>query len=314
MVYLKLPEVEARANGTQDALLVKVTTDAGITGVGEVDSLPLAAKAIIEAPLSNSIASGLRELIVGEDPFAYEKIWQRMYLGSRYPGRRGAVVHAMSGVDLALWDIMGKALKMPAHQLLGGPFRTRLRAYASTLFGDSLQETADQTSRLWRLVGSRCADIRGLGPAAFAWEDGQGSRMSWEVAERSPGRHVWYAEGEIKAGAWLPRVSVKAVLVADHAEGTDGQGHAVVRHRLTLFLHADGRAVAAAARIVGASAPRLAEQYLGQVETFFGAMAWYLENHPDHARLLMEQLRRPADTDPPQVPPPARAGAGAGGE
>src|SRR5437762_2022341 len=95
VVYLKLPEVEARANGTQDALLVKVTTDAGISGVGEVDSLPLAAKAIIEAPLSNSIASGLRELIVGEDPFAYEKIWQKMYLGSRYPGRRGAVVEAI---------------------------------------------------------------------------------------------------------------------------------------------------------------------------------------------------------------------------
>jgi len=176
-----------------------------------------------------------------------------------------------------------------------------------------LLDRPDQTARLWRLVGARCTDIRGLGPASFAWEDGQGSRMSWEVAERSPRRHVWYAEGEVKAGAWLPRVSVRAVLVADHVEGTDGQGHAVVRHRLTLFAHADSRAVAAAARVVGASAPRLAEQYLGQVESFFGAMAWYLENHPEHARLLMEQLRRPAETDPPQLPP-ARAGAAGGAE
>src|SRR5260370_395123 len=81
----------------------------------------------------------------------------------------------------------------------------------------------DQVSRRWRLVGARCAAIRELGPAGFAWEDGQGSRMSWEVAERSPRRHVWYAEGELKAGTWLPRVSVKAVLVADHAAGTDGE-------------------------------------------------------------------------------------------
>ncbi len=147
VVYLKLPQVEARADGTQDALLVKVCTDAGITGVGEVDSSPPVAKGVIEAPLSNSIAAGLRELILGEDPFQYEKIWHKMYLGSRYPGRRGAVVHAMSGVDLALWDIMGKALQMPAYQLLGGGFRDRLRAYASTLFGASLEETADRARR-----------------------------------------------------------------------------------------------------------------------------------------------------------------------
>src|SRR6185369_9318394 len=111
-------------------------------------------------------------------------------------------------------------------------------------------------------------------PAAFAWEDGQGSRVSWEVAERTERRHVWYAEGDVKPGALLPKVAVKAVLVAEHTEGTDGQGHAVMRHRLTLLLHTDGRAAAAAARLVGASAPHLAEQYLGQVETFFGAMAW----------------------------------------
>jgi L-rhamnonate dehydratase len=144
VTYVALPEIKERCDGSQDALLVKVETDAGITGIGEVDSSPLVAKAAIEAPFSNTITAGLRALVVGENPFEYEKIWHKMYMGSRYPGRRGAVVHAMSGIDLALWDIMGKALQMPVYQLLGGGFRKKFRAYASTLFGETAQETADR--------------------------------------------------------------------------------------------------------------------------------------------------------------------------
>ena len=72
-LHLSLPSIAVRADGTQDALLVKVETDAGITGIGEVDSSPLAAKGAIEAPVSHSIAAGLREIVLGEDPFEYEK-------------------------------------------------------------------------------------------------------------------------------------------------------------------------------------------------------------------------------------------------
>lgn len=144
VVYLSLPSIAVRSDGTQDALLVKVFTDAGITGIGEVDSSPAAAKGAIEAGLSNSITAGLREMVLGENPFEYEKVWHKMYMASRYPGRRGVFIHAMSGIDLALWDIMGKALKMPVYQLMGGGFRKRIRAYASTLFGDSLEATANR--------------------------------------------------------------------------------------------------------------------------------------------------------------------------
>lgn len=141
VMYLRLPEIQVRCDGTQDVLLVRVETDAGITGIGEVDSSPLIAAGAIRAPFSNTITAGLRELVIGENPFEYERIWHKMYMGSRYPGRRGAVVHAMSGIDLALWDIMGKALQMPVYQLLGGAIQRRFRAYASTLFGETVQET-----------------------------------------------------------------------------------------------------------------------------------------------------------------------------
>ncbi|MBS1862174.1 MAG: mandelate racemase/muconate lactonizing enzyme family protein [Actinobacteria bacterium] len=121
------------ADGSQDALLVRVHTDAGITGIGEVDSLPHVVKAVIEAPASHANATGLGALLVGLDPLDLETAWHRLYAGSIYYGRRGAVVHALSGIEIALWDIAGKAAGKPIHQLLGPVRRDRVKAYASTL-------------------------------------------------------------------------------------------------------------------------------------------------------------------------------------
>jgi len=64
-----------------------------------------------------------------------------MYEGSIFYGRQGAVIQAMSGIEIALWDIAGKATGRPVHQLLGGAFRKKLQAYASILFGDTPAET-----------------------------------------------------------------------------------------------------------------------------------------------------------------------------
>ncbi len=81
-LYLRLPDVNARCDGTQDTLVVRVSTDAGITGIGEVDSSPAVAKAIIEAPMSHFIAQGLALCIIGENPLDIELLWQKMYRGS----------------------------------------------------------------------------------------------------------------------------------------------------------------------------------------------------------------------------------------
>lgn len=171
-IHLALPTIAKRSDGTQDALIVRVETDAGIVGFGEVDSSPLAAKAAIEAPMSNSITSGLREIVLGQHPFEVERLWHTMYEASRYAGRRGLFVHAMSGIDLALWDIMGKALDLPVHTLLGGAFRQKVRAYASTLFQDSLEATADRAR--W------CVD-QGFTAVKFGW-DPMGRDPDYDVA------------------------------------------------------------------------------------------------------------------------------------
>ena len=140
-IHLRLPEVNERCDGSQETLVVKVHTDAGITGLGEVDSSSLVARAIIEAPLSHKICRGLAECVVGQDPFEIDRLIYRMYEGTIFFGRQGAVIQAMSGVEIALWDIAGKATGRPVYQLLGGGFRKKFRAYASILFGDTPAET-----------------------------------------------------------------------------------------------------------------------------------------------------------------------------
>jgi L-rhamnonate dehydratase len=160
-LYLRLPEIQARTDSSQDALIVRVTTDAGIVGWGEVDGCPLVTKAIIEAPMSHTLVSGLRELLLGEDPLEIARLWKKMYDRTLYYGREGAVIQAMAGVDLALWDIKGKALDQPVWKLLGGGYRDRLRVYASNMFQLTAEATAERARR---------AQDQGYTAVKFGWE------------------------------------------------------------------------------------------------------------------------------------------------
>lgn len=133
-IYLKAPELRDRSDSSQDSLVVRITTNAGIVGYGEVDSCPSAAKAIIDAPTSHRRVRGLRDVLLGKDPLDTSTLWDLMYASTLYYGREGAVIHAMAGVDVALWDIKGKYLDQPIHRLMGGQFATQIRAYASHMF------------------------------------------------------------------------------------------------------------------------------------------------------------------------------------
>ena len=104
--------------------LVEVITDAGITGWGEGATVPA--------------RRALDMHVVGRNPFDYEVIWEALH-------KQGIDPAAISAVDIALWDVMGKALEQPVYQLLGGAFRTRVQAYATGLFR---RERADPTAAL----------------------------------------------------------------------------------------------------------------------------------------------------------------------
>jgi L-alanine-DL-glutamate epimerase-like enolase superfamily enzyme len=159
-IHLRLPDVNERCDGSQETLVVKVHTDAGVVGLGEVDSSSAVARAIIEAPLSHKICRGLAECVLGQDPFEIDRLVHRMYEGTIFFGRQGAVIQAMSGIEIALWDIAGKATGQPVYKLLGGAFRKRFRAYASILFGD----TPDQTEQIGRGLSEQ-----GYHAVKFGW-------------------------------------------------------------------------------------------------------------------------------------------------
>jgi L-alanine-DL-glutamate epimerase-like enolase superfamily enzyme len=159
-IHLRLPEVNERCDGSQETLVVKVHTDTGIVGVGEVDSSSHVARAIIDAPLSHKICRGLAECVIGQDPFEIDRLIHRMYEGAIFFGRQGAVIQAMSGIEIALWDIVGKTVGRPVYQLLGGGFKKTFRAYASILFGD----TPDQT----RAIGQQLVR-QGYKAVKFGW-------------------------------------------------------------------------------------------------------------------------------------------------
>src|ERR1700733_1597581 len=150
-IYVRSTQVKEQCDSGQDALIVRVHTDEGITGIGEVDSSPLAVQGMILGPYSHTISSELKHLLIGEDPFETEYLWDKMYRQNIYAGRSGIGIHAMSGIDIALWDIKGKKLGLPIWKLLGGGFRKSIRCYASLLF----ERTPEQTGEIARYMGDQ---------------------------------------------------------------------------------------------------------------------------------------------------------------
>lgn len=158
---LRIKSVEAKTASSQDSVLVRVRTDTGLEGVGEADSSPEMVKAVIDAPFSHNIATGLRRLLVGENPLETDRLWQTMYRRTMYAGRRSVPITAMAAVDMALWDVKGKHYGEPIHRLLGGKQHARIPAYASILFGRDGDATAEIGER-WREAGYQAVK--------FGWE------------------------------------------------------------------------------------------------------------------------------------------------
>lgn len=127
-------------DGSYDNCLVLVHSDAGASGIAEVDSVPSVIRSIIDAPRSHTHAMGLKEVLVGADPSDVEGLWERMYDLTSYYGRRGVVIHAISAVDIALWDLRGKLAGKSVGRLLGERRRDSLLAYGTVY---PLGETPD---------------------------------------------------------------------------------------------------------------------------------------------------------------------------
>jgi len=126
---------------TRTAMVVEVETEDGLTGWGECYG---------PARITAAAVFSVAPLLIGEDPLRTDFLWRKVYSALRDHGQKGVVIEALSGIDIALWDIKGKHFGVPVHHLLGGASRSQVEAYATGLYrrksGDPLRYLPDEAA------------------------------------------------------------------------------------------------------------------------------------------------------------------------
>jgi D-galactarolactone cycloisomerase len=108
------------------SMIIEIGTDQGLIGWGESYG---------PARINAGIVRALAPFLIGQDALRTEWIWQEIYARFRDHGQKGSIIQALSGIDIALWDLKGKFFNQPVHRLMGGPMRTEVAAYATGLYG-----------------------------------------------------------------------------------------------------------------------------------------------------------------------------------
>ena len=137
-------------------LIVEIFTDQGLVGIGNAALSPRVTKQMIDQYLA--------PLLIGQNPWDTEFLWQHMYRKTMAFGRKGVAIVAISAIDIALWDLMGKAAKQPCYRLMGGRTKPRIPVYASRLYSIGLEDLAAEASR-YKAEGYGAMKLRfGWGP------------------------------------------------------------------------------------------------------------------------------------------------------
>ena len=146
----------ADCDGSADTVIVRIIDEEGRSGIGEADAPGDLVRSFIGMPDLHVWSRNVRGLLLGEDPFELTALYEQLYASTIYPGRRGLGIHALSAVDMALHDLVGKQLERPVYQLLGGARRKRLAPYA-TIFpglpqGRTIREVMAEIARLFEIA------------------------------------------------------------------------------------------------------------------------------------------------------------------
>jgi L-alanine-DL-glutamate epimerase-like enolase superfamily enzyme len=123
-IYPRFREKRSSWFGPMTAAIIEIQTDEGIRGLGTVGG----GKGKLARPI---IDEQFKNLLLGQSPFDIELLWEQMFRASQFYGRRGAVIEVISGIDLALWDLIGKALGQPVYNLIGGRTKDRIPVYVT---------------------------------------------------------------------------------------------------------------------------------------------------------------------------------------
>jgi len=154
-------------DGAAETAVIRITAENGVQGLGETDAPPNAIAALLETPTAHIWSRSIRDLLLGENALEVERLWDQVYEGTIYHGRRGLGIMLLSAIDIALHDLRGKLLGVPCFRLLGGPARQAVIPYA-TLFPSMPQ------GRSWQELRGRCVQLMekalSLGFKAFKME------------------------------------------------------------------------------------------------------------------------------------------------
>jgi L-rhamnonate dehydratase len=161
MDLLELPEASMQTFTFHGWLLVEIFTDDGNVGLGNAALAPQVTKQLIDLYL--------KPLLIGQDPWDIERLWQHMYRKTMAFGRKGVGMVAISAIDIALWDLLGKSAKQPVYRLLGGRTKARIPVYASRLYSVPLDELSAEAKR-YKDEGYRAMKLR------FGWGPDDGAR------------------------------------------------------------------------------------------------------------------------------------------
>jgi L-alanine-DL-glutamate epimerase-like enolase superfamily enzyme len=156
MDLLELPEASMSTFTFHGWLVVEIFNDNGLVGIGNAALAPPVTKQVIDLYL--------KPLLIGQDPWDLEFLWQHMYRRTMAFGRKGIGMAAISAVDIAMWDILGKSARQPVYRLLGGRTKQRIPVYASRLYSIELGKLAAEAKR-YKKEGYRAMKLRfGWGP------------------------------------------------------------------------------------------------------------------------------------------------------
>lgn len=156
MDLLALPEASMSTFTFHGWLIVEIFTDTGLVGIGNAALSPQITKQVIDLYL--------KPLLIGQDPWEIEFLWQLMYRKTMAFGRKGIGMAAISAVDIALWDLLGKSAKQPVYRLLGGRTKPKIPVYASRLYSMPLDQLASEAKR-YKSEGYKAMKLRfGWGP------------------------------------------------------------------------------------------------------------------------------------------------------
>jgi L-rhamnonate dehydratase len=137
-------------------LIVEIASDIGLVGIGEAALAPRVTKQLIDLYL--------KPILLGQNPFDSEYLWQHMYRRTMAFGRKGIGMVAISAVDIAIWDLLGKVTKQPVFRLLGGKTKQKIPVYASRLYSQPLEDLAKEAQQ-YKDQGYRAMKLRfGWGP------------------------------------------------------------------------------------------------------------------------------------------------------